>query len=58
VPLPAKVEALRHPLVVGLYATPERIVQIRRNRLLGLRAHRDGVGISRIVLSIAFMISI
>jgi regulator of PEP synthase PpsR (kinase-PPPase family) len=40
-PLPADVEALNHPLVVGLYATPERIVQIRQNRLLGLRAHRD-----------------
>jgi regulator of PEP synthase PpsR (kinase-PPPase family) len=40
-PLPANVEALNHPLVVGLYATPERIVQIRQNRLLGLRAHRD-----------------
>jgi [pyruvate, water dikinase]-phosphate phosphotransferase / [pyruvate, water dikinase] kinase len=39
--LPDRVEALKHPLVVGLYATPERIVQIRQNRLLGLRAHRD-----------------
>ena len=29
------------PLVVGLYASPERIVQIRQNRLLGLRAHHD-----------------
>jgi [pyruvate, water dikinase]-phosphate phosphotransferase / [pyruvate, water dikinase] kinase len=41
VPLPAAVEQLRHPLIVGLYATPERIVQIRQNRLLGLKAHRD-----------------
>jgi len=41
VPLPARLEALKHPLVVGLYATPERIVQIRQNRLLGLKAHRD-----------------
>jgi regulator of PEP synthase PpsR (kinase-PPPase family) len=41
VPLPARVESLKHPLVVGLYATPERIVQIRQNRLLGLKAHRD-----------------
>jgi hypothetical protein len=41
VPLPAQVEHLSHPLVVGLYATPERIVQIRQNRLLGLKAHRD-----------------
>src|SRR6201995_1206091 len=41
VALPATVETLKQPLVVGLYATPERIVQIRQNRLLGLRAHRD-----------------
>jgi [pyruvate, water dikinase]-phosphate phosphotransferase / [pyruvate, water dikinase] kinase len=41
VPLPPSVEALKRPLVVGLYATPERIVQIRQNRMLGLRAHRD-----------------
>lgn len=41
VPLPAPVEGLQRPLIVGLYATPERIVQIRQNRLLGLRAHRD-----------------
>jgi [pyruvate, water dikinase]-phosphate phosphotransferase / [pyruvate, water dikinase] kinase len=41
VPLPPGIEALKRPLVVGLYATPERIVQIRQNRLLGLKAHRD-----------------
>jgi regulator of PEP synthase PpsR (kinase-PPPase family) len=39
--VPAHVETLSHPLVVGLYASPERIVQIRQNRLLGLKAHRD-----------------
>src|ERR1700752_2428662 len=33
------VEELERPLVVGLYASPERIVQIRQNRLLGLKAH-------------------
>ena len=41
VALPPQLETLQHPLVVGLYATPERIVQIRQNRLLGLNAHRD-----------------
>ena len=41
VSLPPNIESLTHPLVVGLYATPERIVQIRQNRLLGLKAHRD-----------------
>lgn len=35
------VEELERPLVVGLYASPERIVQIRQNRLLGLNAHHD-----------------
>jgi [pyruvate, water dikinase]-phosphate phosphotransferase / [pyruvate, water dikinase] kinase len=41
IPVPAEVEWLTHPLVVGLYATPERIVQIRQNRLLGLKADQD-----------------
>jgi [pyruvate, water dikinase]-phosphate phosphotransferase / [pyruvate, water dikinase] kinase len=41
VPLAPQVERLSGPLVVGLYASPERIVQIRENRMLGLRAHRD-----------------
>jgi [pyruvate, water dikinase]-phosphate phosphotransferase / [pyruvate, water dikinase] kinase len=36
-----QVEQLSRPLVVGLYASPERIVQIRQNRLLGLKAHHD-----------------
>ena len=40
-PLSPHVENLTRPLVVGLYASPERIVQIRENRLLGLKAHRD-----------------
>ncbi len=39
VSLPPDVEKLTRPLVVGLYASPERIVQIRENRLLGLKAH-------------------
>jgi regulator of PEP synthase PpsR (kinase-PPPase family) len=40
-PLSPEVEKLKRPLVVGLFASPERIVQIRENRLLGLNAHRD-----------------
>lgn len=39
--LPPSLEHLKDPLVVGLYASPERIVQIRQNRLLGLNAHTD-----------------
>jgi len=41
VPVPSQLEQLKRPLVVGLFASPERIVQIRQNRLLGLNAHRD-----------------
>jgi [pyruvate, water dikinase]-phosphate phosphotransferase / [pyruvate, water dikinase] kinase len=37
-PVPVQLERLHGPLVVGLYASPERIVQIRQNRLLSLRA--------------------
>jgi len=39
VPYPIQLETLTQPLVVGLYASPERIIQIRQNRLLGLKAH-------------------
>jgi [pyruvate, water dikinase]-phosphate phosphotransferase / [pyruvate, water dikinase] kinase len=43
VPTPSQLERLKKPLVVGLYASPERIVQIRQNRLLGMKAdHRNG----------------
>jgi len=35
-PPPQALYGLRHPLVVGLTTAPERLVQIRRNRLLSL----------------------
>jgi len=38
---PVGIEKLKKPLVVGLTASPERIVQIRRNRLLSLNEDRD-----------------
>jgi regulator of PEP synthase PpsR (kinase-PPPase family) len=38
---PPTLETLAQPLVVGLTASPERIVQIRQNRLLGLRAEHE-----------------
>jgi regulator of PEP synthase PpsR (kinase-PPPase family) len=41
IPVSPNVERLSRPLVVGLFATPERIVQIRQNRLLGLKVGRD-----------------
>jgi regulator of PEP synthase PpsR (kinase-PPPase family) len=40
IPLPPALLSASHPLVVGLIATPERIVQIRENRLLGLKAYQ------------------
>ena len=39
--VPNDLEKVQRALVVGLTASPERIVQIRQNRLLGLKAHRD-----------------
>lgn len=41
VPLPAALDSVRKPLVVGLIASPDRIVQIRQNRLLALNADHD-----------------
>jgi hypothetical protein len=37
-PFPPQLGHLAQPLVVGLYASPERIVQIRQNRVLSLHA--------------------
>jgi regulator of PEP synthase PpsR (kinase-PPPase family) len=41
IPLPRDLEMLKKPLVVSLHATPERLIQIRQNRLLGLGAKTD-----------------
>src|SRR5436853_1816941 len=41
VPVTPTLETLTQPLVVGLYASPERIVQIRQHRLLGLNVQRE-----------------
>ncbi len=41
VPVPTQLESVRNPLIVGLFASPERIVQIRQNRLLGLNVQRE-----------------
>jgi hypothetical protein len=38
---PAMLARLKRPLVVGLVAAPERIIQIRQNRLLSLKASDD-----------------
>jgi regulator of PEP synthase PpsR (kinase-PPPase family) len=38
IPIPHQLETLSKPLVVSLHASPERLIQIRQNRLLGLGA--------------------
>ena len=38
IPIPRELEILRKPLVVSLHASPERLIQVRQNRLLGLGA--------------------
>ena len=40
-PLPADLEPATHPLIVGLTASPERLVQIRKNRLLSLNEETE-----------------
>jgi regulator of PEP synthase PpsR (kinase-PPPase family) len=41
IPLPPELENAKKPLIVGLIASADRIVQIRQNRLLSLRADDD-----------------
>ncbi|MGC1855879.1 MAG: pyruvate, water dikinase regulatory protein, partial [Pseudolabrys sp.] len=36
IPLPHQLETLKKPLVVSLHATPERLIQVRQNRLLSM----------------------
>ncbi|MEN8858985.1 kinase/pyrophosphorylase, partial [Qipengyuania flava] len=40
-PPPPKLFELKNPMVVGLTTAPERLVQIRRNRLLTLNEERE-----------------
>jgi regulator of PEP synthase PpsR (kinase-PPPase family) len=47
VPLPPAIEDLKNPLIVGLIASPERIVQIRQNRLLTLNADQETAYVDR-----------
>lgn len=47
VPLPDQLQHLARPLIVGLVASPERIVQIRQNRLLSLNAGDDSAYVDR-----------
>lgn len=38
IPIPHQLEILTKPLVVSLHATPERLIQVRQNRLLSMGA--------------------
>ena len=51
VPLPPALESLHRPLIVGLIATPERIIQIRQNRLLSLNAHPQTEYVDRVAVA-------
>jgi len=50
-PLPPSIFTLSRPLVVGLFASPERIVQIRENRLLSLNASDNTSYVDRQMVS-------
>ncbi len=47
VPLPPAIDHLRRPLIVGLIASADRIVQIRQNRLLSLNADAQSEYVDR-----------
>ena len=51
VPLPPILENLQRPLIVGLIASPERIVQIRQNRLLTLNADQETSYVDRMAVA-------
>jgi regulator of PEP synthase PpsR (kinase-PPPase family) len=42
IPIPHQLEILKKPLVVSLHATPERLIQVRQNRLLAMGAASGG----------------
>jgi regulator of PEP synthase PpsR (kinase-PPPase family) len=51
VPLPPALQSLRRPLIVGLIASPERIIQIRQNRLLSLNANSQTEYVDRVAVA-------
>jgi regulator of PEP synthase PpsR (kinase-PPPase family) len=55
-PVPAQLIAVRGPLVVGLWASPDRLVQVRRNRLnaLGEVRSTDYVDIDSVRAEVAY----
>jgi regulator of PEP synthase PpsR (kinase-PPPase family) len=55
-PPPQSLFSLRHPLIVGLTTNPERLIQIRRNRLLALNQapETDYVDLEAVNAELAF----
>jgi regulator of PEP synthase PpsR (kinase-PPPase family) len=55
-PLPPALFGLQHPLVVGLTTNPDRLIQIRRNRLLALNQapETDYVALDAVKAELAF----
>ncbi len=51
VPLPRALDALKKPLIVGLVASAERIIQIRQNRLLSLKADTETEYVDRVAVA-------
>ncbi len=49
--MPPAIEAARKPLIVGLFASPERIIQIRQNRLSSLNADETSLYVDREAVS-------
>ena len=56
IPVPQTLETLRKPLVVGFIASPQRLSEIRRNRLLGMNdaKNKDYIDTELIGKEIAF----
>ena len=51
VPLPPILTKLKRPLIVGLIASPERIIQIRQNRLLSLNSDQHTEYVDRVAVA-------
>ena len=51
IPLPYELTVVKYPLIVGLVATPERIIQIRKNRLMALNAKDDSSYVDKRLVS-------
>jgi regulator of PEP synthase PpsR (kinase-PPPase family) len=56
IPIPPELEAIKQAFVVGLIASPQRLSEIRKNRLLSMKDHtnRDYIDIDVIVNEVAF----